>query len=105
MLIDDDTMPWIVAEGDAELERELGGAVRAQVTNSRESAHNSRNKAGVYQGAGQQRVLSVKLNDYCEHEENRWKDKGCGHTWCELCAGYVDTATRVALRSVRTLHV
>ena len=37
------------------------------------------------------------LNDSCPHPEAKWKDLPCGHRWCELCGGYVDTITRVAL--------
>ena len=39
----------------------------------------------------------VKLNDSCPHSEGKWKDLPCGHRWCELCGGYVDPVTRVAL--------
>ena len=73
-LIDDDNVPWEIVAGDDELEREFGEAVRCSVVNSREQAHNSRGKAGVYQGAHRQKVLSVKLSDYCGHDEANWQD-------------------------------
>ena len=63
-LIDDNNVPWVIVEGDEQLERELGEAVRCSVVGAREKAHNSRARAGVYQGARQQKVLSVKLRDY-----------------------------------------
>ena len=47
-----------------------------------------------------ERVLSVRLHERCEHKEEHWELKTCGHVWCRMCNGHVHPGTRVALKGV-----
>ena len=91
--------PWVFGEGDPEGERRLLLAQEQSIQACRAKADLAREDAGVYQGPDGAQVLSVRLNDVCQHSEESWVRKACGHTWCERCAGYVNPKNRVALTS------
>ena len=43
-------------------------------------------------------MLSVRLHQRCDHKEEHWERKKCGHCWCRMCSGHVHPITRVALK-------
>ena len=49
-------------------------------------------------GESGERALSVRLHEKCEHKEEHWSRKKCGHVWCKMCGGHVHPATRVSLK-------
>ena len=50
-----------------------------------------------------ERVLLVRLHEKCEHEEEHWEPKTCGHVWCRMCNGHVYPGTRAALKGVTNI--
>ena len=47
-----------------------------------------------------ERILSVRLHDKCEHRDEMWERKPCGHVWCKMCNGHVHPGTRVSLKGL-----
>ena len=72
----------------AHLTQELG---RAQ-------ARASPARAGFVLNEEGERVLSVRLHEKCDHKEEHWDRKKCGHCWCRMCNGFVHPGTRVSLK-------
>ena len=96
--LDTETAPWKVGEEtqklkDRALISKIGG-----VTEARTKAINAEEDAGWYVGAKGQKILSVKLSDHCEHDESNFQRRPCGHMFCTRCDGFVDPASRVAMR-------
>ena len=75
-------------------------AMAAQLTKelSRTQARVSDQRAGYVLDEHGERVLSVRLHERCDHNEDHWIRKPCGHAWCRMCNGYVHPGTRVALK-------
>ena len=97
--LDDSGCVWELKAPDAEILTHLEKGIRMGQSQSRSMAASASAPAGLYKGLDGEQVLSVRLSDYCDHPEEQWSTKSCGHVWCALCAGYVDSRTRVALRS------
>ena len=72
----------------AQLTQELG----------RRQAQVAAERAGYLLNEYGERVLSVRLHEKCEHKEDHWQRKPCGHVWCRMCNGHVHPGTRVALK-------
>ena len=99
IFIDDGTQPWELSAPEPEETIMYNESLRARAFESNDEARRSQDSVGVYYGADGQKVLSVRMNDYCRHDPSKWERKACGHQWCSMCAGYVDESTRVALSS------
>jgi hypothetical protein len=91
-------VPWQVRRATPEVAARV--AMSAQFTQelSRRHSRVSDSRAAYLVNEQGERVLSVRLHDKCEHKEDHWERKTCGHVWCNMCNGHVHPGTRVALR-------
>jgi hypothetical protein len=94
-------VPWQVRKVTPEVAARA--VMSAQLTQefSRRQAQVSSDRAGYLLNEHGERVLSVRLHEKCEHEEDHWERKTCGHVWCKMCNGHVHPGTRVALKGLQ----
>ena len=97
--LDTASAPWVLGEATEEhLDRANVCRVQA-IKCARREASNSDKRSGLIQGARGQRILSVRVNDHCEHDQSGYERRPCGHCYCSRCDGFVDPKKRTALRS------
>ena len=97
--VDED--PWEIGPATPALVARAELSLREQLTEAR--AATAGNRAGEwsrYQGRSRETIVAVKLSDRCDHDTKGWKPGSCGRCWCELCHGFVDRVSRVALKGV-----
>ena len=78
-LVDSEGLPWKFAEPDEEAVAALCAAVEFADCERRTRAALAVEEAGVYEGIDKEKVLSVRLNDYCEHDKKHWVPKACSN--------------------------
>ena len=95
--LDTASAPWVLGKATEELV-DRANVCRAQAINcARQEANSSKERAGFIQGARGQRILSVRVNDHCEHDQSNYERRPCGHCYCRLCDGFVDPKKRTCL--------
>ena len=77
-----DCLPWNLEPPRDEDLRLLHTVARLADKERRVTAASASEVAGVYEGVDGERVLSVRLNDACDHRESSWEERACGHKWC-----------------------
>ena len=92
------TVPWNVVPLTPAAASQAALCQVLTVEYGRKRARAARERAGYVKGSDGGRMLSVKLHDTCEHGEQHWVRRSCGHCWCKMCSGYVHPGTRVALK-------
>ena len=78
-------VPWRVVDVTPEVAARA--AMSAQLTQQlgRRQAQVSEDRAGYLLSEHGERVLSVRLHEKCDHKEDHWERKPCGHVWCRMC--------------------
>ena len=95
----DGVEPWTTGLPTPELEAAAQISRIRGMAEARMHAERAPEDVGVIQGPSGQKIMSVRINDHCEHDESHHQRRPCGHFYCERCDGYVCPRTRVALRS------
>ena len=90
--------PWRVTTFTPEVAARAAVSAVLTAELSRSAARKSEEPAGYVVTDHGEKVLSVRLHDKCEHKEDMWERKPCGHCWCKMCNGFVHPGTRVALK-------
>ena len=88
--------PWKVVAMTPEAAARAVMAAQLTQELSRRHARVSTDRAGYVVNDQGERVLSVRLHERCEHKEEHWERKTCGHVWCRMCNGHVHPGTQVA---------
>ena len=71
-MVDDEGLPWNFDRPEFDEVQALLGGIQFADRQRRVAAALAEENAGVYQGVDNERVLSVRLNDVCDHECACW---------------------------------
>ena len=89
--------PWKLVKPTVDCEELLAEGRRAGLKAARTNARLADEEIGWISGAGEEKILSVRLHTKCGHDAEWHTPKACGHVHCKMCNGFVDPLTRVAL--------